>query len=252
MKEKCFFQICFGLHFLCLHFHFVPADAVSKSNIEIRWKRAINERAPEGKCLVFQVEKGSDGKTVEYVCCNSCYESDRSCDTTTYESSSSAQYCERCGKSALSYAQMVSQPFPCGGCYRQTQRKNTCQGLYSNIRVGCWLFRACFENECKKEKGHYVDTCFNGFCDPHENVDICPADCCPKQNPQNCSFDNGQCPAQCCEQSTCCFKEDDDSELSLGMKILKWFGITVLILVLIGLMYCTGVYCECSNAIGAL
>ena len=245
-----FFQICFGF-ILCLHFRFAPVDAVSKFNKEVRLKRAINAQAPEGQCLAFQLAKGSDGKPLEYVCCNNCFEADQNCDGATYESSSTAHYCSGCGKNKLSYPRKLSQSFFCGGCNGQTRRKNSCQARYNTIRVGCWLFRACFERECKRKQGYSVDTCFNGVCDPHENVDNCPADCCLKENPRNCSFVNGQCPAQCCGKSTCCGKEDD-SGTSLGTKILEGFGIAISIIFIIGVVYCINGYCECSNTIVAM
>lgn len=242
------FQICFGF-ILCIHFRFAPVDAVSKFNEEVRFKREIFDQAPEGQCLPFQLAKGSDGKATEYVCCNNCFEADQSCDGTTYVSGSTARYCGACGKSQLRHALKLSKSFSCGGCSGQTRKKNACQARYNTIRFGCWLFRACFERECEREQGYSVGTCFNGVCDPHEDVDNCPADCCPKENPRNCSFVNGRCPAQCCGKSTCCAKEDNDSGTSLGIEILKWFGIAILIIVVIGVMYVTGVYCECNNVI---
>jgi hypothetical protein len=60
---------------------------------------------------------------------------------------------------------------------------------------------------------------------------------------------NGKCPVQCCGETGCCKKQDDDSGTSLGLEILKWFGIIVLCIFLSCAMYVTGVYCHCDGNI---
>ena len=123
-----FFQICFGL-ILCFHFHFVPVDAVLKSSEYVRWKRAINDEAQQGKCLAFQDIKGRNGQAVEYVCCNNCFDADESCRGTTYVGGSTLYYCTRCGSNTLNSSKLFDS-FSCGGCNGQTRSKNTCKVQY--------------------------------------------------------------------------------------------------------------------------
>ena len=238
------FQVCFSF-IICVHFHFASVEAFS--NDEQRMKRAIADQAPQGKCLSFKSEGQNDQEAIEYVCCNSCGETNPNCLGTTYRSGSSGDYCSRCGVNKLNSAYKISEPFSCGGCAGQTRKKDSCRARYSTIPDSCWLFRACFERYCKKEQGFSVGTCFNGVCGDEENVDNCPADCCPQKNPQNCTLVHGKCPLDCCGEFSCCKEEDDDSGTSLGQKILKWFGITVLIIFLCCMMYVTGVYCHCDG-----
>ena len=245
-----FFQVCFSF-ILCLHFRFAAVDAFSKSNglDEGRMKRAVGDQPPQGKCLSFKLERQNDVQTIEYVCCNNCGETNQNC--LAYRSGSAGyNYCDRCGGNTLNSAYKQSaRPFSCGGCAGQTRKQHTCRAQYSTIPATCWLFRGCFERECKKEQGYSVGTCFNGFCDVEENAENCPADCCFKKNPQNCTLVNGKCPVQCCGETSCCKKQDDDSGTSLGLEILKWFGIIVLCIFFSCAMYGTGVYCHCDGNI---
>ena len=226
-----FFQICFGL-ILCFHFHFVPVDAVLKSSEYVRWKRAINDEAQQGKCLAFQDIKGRNGQAVEYVCCNNCFDADESCRGTTYVGGSTLYYCTRCGSNTLNSPKLF-ESFSCGGCNGQTRSKNTCKVQYSSVPDGCWLFRACFESECKKKKpGYSAGTCFNGHCEDDENVNNCPADCCPVRNPKNCTLKDGVCPLKCCGDSSCCKTSSSSSgKENTALTVLKYIGLAVALVV---------------------
>ena len=125
--------------------------------------------------------------------------------------------------------------------------KDSCRAMNSYIPTSCWLFQNCFENECRKEQGYSVGTCFNGLCDASENENNCAADCCPEKNPQDCVLVYGKCPLECCGESSCCQEEDDESGTSVGLEILKWFGITVLIIIICCVMYVSGVHCICDG-----
>ena len=123
-------------------------DAVSKSNDELRLKRAVDNQAPQGKCLSFIL----DGQAIEYVCCNNCFESNEHCLGRVYPLMSwNNYYCNSCGRSRLSSARKTSEPFFCGGCYGQTRKGQTCCKKYGNIPFGCWLLRACFETLCRSD-----------------------------------------------------------------------------------------------------
>ena len=225
-----FTHICFGF-ILYLHFRPAPVEAVSKLNEEVRLKRAINAQAPEGRCLAFQLAKGIGGKELQYVCCNNCDKADQSCDGKTYgyETSLTAHYCGRCGRNTVNSLKL-SESFSCGGCYGQTRSMRTCQAHYSEVPIGCWLVRACFESECQKKEGYSVDTCFNGHCDADENVDNCPADCCTVTYNKSCTLVDGVCPSQCCGDSTCC--ESSIRESNAAFSVLKSFAMVIAFIIL--------------------
>jgi hypothetical protein len=252
-EEKMFFQVCFSF-ILCLHFRFAAVDAFSKSNglDEGRMKRAIGDQPPQGKCLSFKWVVKKNIKTIEYVCCNNCGETNQNCLGTSYRSGSIAQdYCDRCGGNKLRFGRKASEPFSCGGCAGQTRNQMTCRAQYSTIPVACWLFRGCFEHECMKEQRYSVDTCFNGVCDAEENIGNCPADCCQQKNPQNCIVVNGKCPLTCCGETNCCEKQDDGSGTNSGdltfIGWLKYIGMIIGFLVLGAIMYYFKSLCGCND-----
>lgn len=149
-----FTQICFAFYFLP-SLSFTPVGAVSKLNDGVRSKREIIDQASEGKCLAFQLAKGVGGKALQYVCCNNCGKADQSCDGTTYANGSTIHYCDTCGRNTVNSLKL-SESFSCDGCYGQTQTMYACKAQYSEVPVACWLFWACFENECEQIEGYSV------------------------------------------------------------------------------------------------
>ena len=226
-----------------LHFCFVAIDAVSETKDHGRSRRAFRGvQAPHGKCLSFELDRGRNKTMIEYVCCNNCNQTNQTCVNTTYGSGSNSTdvYCNRCGRSSLHSAKKSSVPFTCGGCRNQTDRNNICRAVYnSTIRTECWLLPACFRHKCNFSLG----TCFNGTCDAGENVDNCPADCCPQKNPQNCSLGNETCPLKCCSRSSCCLdtvEEEDGDSGGGGFTLVDWIqyvGIIIAIVVIGGIIY---------------
>lgn len=97
-------------------------------------------------------------------------------------------------------------------CADQTRSKDTCRGRYPSVSSTCWLFQSCVKHECKRQRGIMVGNCFNGVCESEENVDNCPADCCPEKKNSICSLFYEQCPLICCGVSNCCGKEDSDGD----------------------------------------
>ena len=105
---------------------------------------------------------------------------------------------------------------------RMTRSVKTCQAQYSTVPKDCWLLRACFQ---KAKQGN----CFNGHCDADENVDNCPADCCPVRSRKSCSLQDGVCPSQCCGDSTCC--KTSSGKRNTALTVVMYIGIVILIIV---------------------
>ena len=232
-----------------LVFIILAVDAVSKSNDELRLKRAVDNHAPQGKCVSFKL----DGQAIEYVCCNNCFESSEHCLGRVYPLMSwNNYYCNSCGRSRLSSARKTSEPFFCGGCYGQTRKGQTCGKKYGNIPFGCWLLRTCFETLCRSDGirrsnippadqhgveispdenarvspliGSKVPICFDGVCNVGEH-ESCPADCCAIRNPEKCAVAQGSCPPECCGESSCCVEKESKNMLNMvAMCVTPPFG----------------------------
>ena len=166
------------------------------------------QNIPQGKCLSFKWEKEDD--EINYICCNNCGEENQNCVGKTFGATEG--YCNNCGRDNMNSAQKISIPYSCGSCSGQTRAANTCKKLYTKLPVGCWLFRACFENVCQN-----VGTCFNGVCEKNEYIESCPADCCVKRNPQKCTLLPGLCLPQCCGENNCCLETEENNSVKMTL-----------------------------------
>ena len=117
------------------------------------------------------------------------------------------------------------------GCVNLTQHENICRDRYLNMSSACWLFQSCIRRECWRELDVEVSDCFDGVCDAGENVDNCPADCCPAEKNSSCSLSSlgkDRCLLSCCKKSTCCGDDNDGSTL---LYLLFLFGLVLVPLV---------------------
>ncbi|XP_071098205.1 uncharacterized protein [Haliotis cracherodii] len=198
----------FTSYFMCIVF--------AHEHIHVRVKRKSGDRPLPGQCLAFN--RGGSSRLHYYACCNNINDTDSSCDGRTYHRASSASYCNS-GGTDNGHGVIVSS-FACGGCTGQSNVANTCKpSKWLDIPGTCFLFTSCFEKHCKRLYSHQgsglnlqvvdpsssmPESCYNGVCDDGETTDNCPADCCFKLNPSQCTWvNNDKCIPKFCDTPSC-------------------------------------------------
>lgn len=151
-----------------------------------------------------------------YTCCNNCNDpGDQSCAGTVYQGGGTTgnDYCDRCGVHSSAGGGRVTYRFNCGSCSQQRECEMKCDKKWYGITkttpglcpkwAGC--FRGCCiesQKENRKRDTGVDEFCGDFVCQETENSKTCPIDCCPLQNPTNCTID--ECSPECCMQPECC------------------------------------------------
>ncbi|XP_060600533.1 keratin-associated protein 5-8-like [Ruditapes philippinarum] len=197
-------------------------------SLGMRVKRREGDQSPPGQCATYKW--GGTSGVHWYACCNNCNRSDTSCDGKTYQSASDTKYCANCGIDTKKGNGKSGATYSCGGCQGQERSRKKC---LSNLRMLykipglCWAFAKCFQKKCKSQPTESTpapDMCFNLRCDPGEDVNNCPADCCGNEN-EKCKWSQSNtCVPKCCSESTCC----NDSSRSGGLYSLKIHYVSIL------------------------
>lgn len=168
-----------------------------------------------------QYDHGGKSGVHFYTCCNNCNDpGDRSCAGTVYQGGGTTgnAYCETCGEHSTSGGGRITYRFSCGSCSQQTVCETICDnkwlGFPKKIPGLCPLWAGCFRGCCiesqekckKRDTGCAIDEfCGDFVCQDTENSKTCPIDCCPHQNPTNCSMDTDcRLRPACCLQPECC------------------------------------------------
>ncbi|XP_078616641.1 uncharacterized protein LOC144884943 [Branchiostoma floridae x Branchiostoma japonicum] len=183
---------------------------------------------PLGECCHYKWGGFGIIKLHFYVCCNNCDENDGDpeCGGTVYDKASDKPYCGPCGEDQGNARGKIGGSFDCGGCVGQNQVKAECDKKHRWVFKGfCWVWSTCFSLRCRKrflaaagdqavqalQGGSYDDEAFCGDdkCDPGEDHESCPFDCCPRYNPEKCKRSYcDKCPPPCCAESSCCIHSE--------------------------------------------
>lgn len=88
------------------------------------------------------------------------------------------------------------------------QQNSNLRKLY-NVSGFCWSDSRCFKKHCqksysRKKTGNQRYTCFNLQCEPGETPENCPVQCCYKNNPSACTWEDNTCVDECCGEPSCC------------------------------------------------
>lgn len=193
----------------------------------VDYKEVINSLANQCRCQYWpeedvrskepsyctQYDHGGVSKVHFYTCCNNCNDpGDQSCDGTVYQGGGTTgnEYCSRCGVNSPEGGGRITYRFNCGSCSRQRECEKICdENWFSKTIPGlCPKWSGCFRGCCtqnsrKRDTGDAIgEFCGDFTCQETENSQTCPIDCCPLQNPTNCT--SSECSPDCCLQPECC------------------------------------------------
>ena len=191
------------------------------------YKEPVNSLANQCRCQYWpkedirssepsyctQYDHGGTSRVHFYTCCNNCNDpGDQSCAGTVYQGGGTTgnDYCGRCGVNSPAGGGRITYRFNCGSCSQQRECETKCDeiwyGATKTIPGLCPKWSGCFRG-CCTEKSRKRDTsvdefCGDSVCQETESSKTCPIDCCPLQNPTNCTTDD--CSPACCMQPECC------------------------------------------------